>query len=227
MSTTPDVPDTYARTGFDDLLGLRLGHRVMCRDARRLADLTAAWAAGTTTMTAARGRALVSWTDRLATEIHQHHTAEDDILWPVLVRRAGAAVDLTALSDDHAALDPVLTELRGATRDAVAGRGEPAVASAAHRALAEQLVEHIDEEERDLFPVIYAHVPLAEWKAVEKGVRERGGDMFFVLPRLASVCTDEEFARLRAEAGPVLMVLLWFARRRLHRDAQLLFGTDA
>ena len=224
MTATPgtDVP-----TAFDDLLGLRLGHRVMCRDARRLADLTAAWAGGDETMSAARGRALVSWTDRLATEIHQHHTAEDDILWPVLVRRAGAAVDLAALSDDHAALDPVLAELRTATRDAVEGRGDPAAAAAAHRVLADQLVEHIESEERDLFPVIHAHVPLADWKAVEKGVRERGGDMFFVLPRLASVCTEEEFARLRAEAGPVLVVLLWFARRRLRRDAWLLFGADA
>ena len=217
-----DVP-----TAFGDLLGLRLGHRLMCRDARRLADLTAGWAAGTATMTAARGRALVSWTDRLATEIHAHHTAEDDVLWPVLVQRAGAAVDLAALSDDHAALDPVLTELRTATRDAVAGRRDPAAAAAAHRVLAEELVEHIESEERDLFPVIYAHVPLADWKGVEKGVRERGGDLFFALPRLASVCSEEEFARLRAEAGPVLMVLLWIARRRLRRDARLLFGADA
>jgi hypothetical protein len=30
----------------------------------------------------------------LCTEVHDHHTAEDEYAWPVIARHAGAAVDL-------------------------------------------------------------------------------------------------------------------------------------
>lgn len=214
-----------------DLLGITLGHRAMCADARRLADLAARVVGGAERVDRARGAALARWIDRLADEIHHHHEAEDDVLWPVLERWARDRVDLAALTDDHAALDPLLAEVRAAA-DAVAELaaddvpGHPAARRLADRleTLADLLGEHIAEEERDVFPVILAHVPQAEWHTVEAAVRERGGDMGFVLPRVAAAATPEQMADLRRAAGPVLSVLLPITRWRLRRAEKLVFG---
>jgi hypothetical protein len=100
---TPTVPTRQV-----DLLAITLGHRAMCADARRLADLAARLVTGEERLDRPRGAALARWIDRLADEIHHHHEAEDDVLWPVLERWARDRVDLAALTDDHAALEPLL-----------------------------------------------------------------------------------------------------------------------
>ena len=214
-----------------DLLGITLGHRAMCADARRLADLAARVVTGEQRLDRSRGAALARWIQRLADEIHHHHEAEDDVLWPVLERWARDRVDLAALTDDHAALDPLLAEVRAAAVAVVAlpagdVPGHPATRRLAERlaSLADLLGEHIAEEERDVFPVILAHVPQAEWQTVEAAVRGRGGDMGFVLPRVAAAATPEQMADLRRAAGPVLSILLPITRRRLRRAEKLVFG---
>ncbi|GAA4813637.1 hypothetical protein GCM10023200_59280 [Actinomycetospora chlora] len=222
---------TAVPTRQNDLLGITLGHRAMCADTRRLADLAAGIVTGDERVDRARGVALARWIGRVADEIHHHHEAEDDVLWPVLERWAGDRVDLAALTDDHAALDPLLAEVRAAA-EAVAllpaddVPGHPAAVTLARRlgTLADLLAEHIAEEERDLFPIILAHVPQSEWHAVEAAVRDRGGDMPFVLPRVAAAATPEQLADLRRAAGPVLMVLLPVTRWRLRRAEKLVFG---
>jgi hypothetical protein len=76
--------------------------------------------------------------------------------------------------------------------------------------------------------VIEKYVSAAEWKAVEDAVRKSGPgpgtEMRFLLPRVADVATPEEFARLRALAGPVLMVVLAFVRPGHRRRERLVFG---
>ncbi|MHC1558744.1 hemerythrin domain-containing protein [Actinomycetospora sp. C-140] len=214
---------TAVPTRRNDLLGITLGHRAMCADTRRLADLVARIATGAERVDRARGVALARWIGRVADEIHHHHEAEDDVLWPVLERHARDRVDLAALTDDHAALDPLLARVRAAADD-VAGGG-PADALAQHLGeLADLLAEHIAEEEREVFPIILAHVPQADWHAVEAAVRDRGGDIGFALPRVAAAATPEELADLRRVAGPVLMVLLPVTRWRLRRAEKLVFG---
>ncbi|MEJ2890143.1 hemerythrin domain-containing protein [Actinomycetospora aeridis] len=222
---------TATPTLRNDLLGITLGHRAMCADSRRLAALAARIVTGAERVDRARGAALARWIGRLAAEIHHHHEAEDDVLWPVLERRAGDRVDLAALTDDHAALDPLLVEVRRAADDvaqvpADALPGHPAARALAQHlgALADLLAEHIAEEEREVFPIILAHVPQDDWHAVEAAVRDRGGDMPFVLPRVAAAADPEQLAHLRRAAGPVLMVLLPVTRWRLRRAEKLVFG---
>jgi hemerythrin-like domain-containing protein len=221
---------TAVATQHDDLLGITLGHRAMCADTRRLADLAARIVTGAERVDRTRGVALARWIGRVADEIHHHHEAEDDVLWPVLERCAGDRVDLAALTDDHAALDPLLAEVRAAAEEValVPADDLPGSAPATTLArrlgtLADLLAEHIAEEERDLFPIILAHVPQPDWHGVEKAVRERG-DMPFVLPRVAAAATPEQLAHLRRAAGPVISVLLPITRWRLRRTEKLVFG---
>ncbi|GAA4931169.1 hypothetical protein GCM10023204_43830 [Actinomycetospora succinea] len=199
----------------------------MCRDSRRLADLATRIVAGAERVDRTRAAAIARWVGRLADEIHHHHEAEDDVLWPVLEARAGDRVDLAALTDDHAALDPLLAQVRAAADELAQAPADPSVGRALARhlgALADLLTEHIDEEEREVFPIILAHVPQHEWHAVEAAVRDRGGDMGFALPRVADAASPDEMADLRRMAGPVLMVLLPITRWRLRRAEKLVFG---
>src|SRR3712207_1082060 len=89
-----------------DLLGITLAHRMMRRDLHRLTTPPGGSPAAPPARRSGRA-AIAAWVRDLCTEIH-HHTAEDDVAWPLIAEHAGAAVDLTALSDDHGALDPLL-----------------------------------------------------------------------------------------------------------------------
>ncbi|MBN6056849.1 hemerythrin domain-containing protein [Nonomuraea sp. RK-328] len=209
-----------------NLLGIRIAHRAMRGDTRRLAVLMNDIVTGRQDAGPARREAISTFVTRLCAGIHHHHRAEDDVLWPVIVRSAGAEVDLSDLTDDHAQLDPLLDEV---LRDADALRGDPPAAIRLARnlgVLADLLDEHIEEEERLLFPVIAAHVSAEDWQEVENAVR-KGGDIGFELPRIGQYARAEELAELRRLAGPVLALMLTLTRRGYRRRQRLIFGAAA
>ncbi|MGW0194058.1 hemerythrin domain-containing protein [Nonomuraea sp. NPDC003201] len=75
-----------------NMLGFRITHRAMRGDARRLATLMSGLAAGEERADPARLHAIATFATKLCAGIHHHHQAEDDVLWPVIVRSAGAEV---------------------------------------------------------------------------------------------------------------------------------------
>ncbi|RZT87688.1 hemerythrin HHE cation binding domain-containing protein [Pseudonocardia sediminis] len=220
---------TTARSAdVPDLLGMSLAHRMMRTDLRRLTDAAQAIADGDTCGDR-RAAALTRWVGTLCDEIHHHHTVEDEIAWPVIARHAGHAVDLSVLTDDHAALDPLLDRVRSAAaafaQAPVEVRAVPAGELAARLGrVRDEIDEHLDAEEAGLFPVIERYVPRAEWDEVEKRVRNGGPGLRFVLPRIAAVVTDEEWAVIRAEAGIGLVVLAAVLRPGHRRRERIVFG---
>ncbi|MEJ2867316.1 hemerythrin domain-containing protein [Actinomycetospora sp. OC33-EN08] len=210
-----------APTTDTDLLGIRIAHRIMRRDARRLAGLAAAWADGSDPLSGRRRRVFGAWIEGLCRDIHHHHATEDDVLWPVLERHAGAEVDLGPLSDDHAALDPVLDDIRAGFAVAASG-GRVDVLAERLTHLADLLDEHIGEEERDLFPIIRRHVPLADWQVVEKAAQRGGAGIRYALPRIVDVATDEEFATMTASAPKPLLLVMKLLLPRYRREKTLL-----
>ncbi|GAA0968161.1 hemerythrin domain-containing protein [Actinocorallia libanotica] len=218
MDKTP-VPLVRPRTEGApevDLTSFAIIHRAMCGEVRRLADLTAAQ--GDTPFPPERETALRRLLGHLATEIHGHHTKEDEVLWPVVSASAGAAVDLLPLTEDHTAIDPCLDRLRTAT-----GR-ERAEALAVLRDLME---EHIAEEEAVLFPVMRRYVSVADFTACEKRF-QRGAPlshMRFVLPFIADHATPEELARMMKTAGPVMGLLVRLFRPGYDRLRRTVYGS--
>lgn len=206
-----------------NLLGIRITHRAMRADIRRLARLMDEITAGDDRPDAARLAAIATFATKLCDGICHHHQAEDNVLWPVLMRSAGAEVDLSDLSDDHAQLDPLLEEVCwSATR---LGK-DPEAARRMAKALgtlADLLDEHIEEEERLLFPIIDKYVSEQDWETVENEVR-KGGDLAFDLPRIGQYARPEEMAELRRVAGPVLALLLTVLSRGHRRRQKLIFG---
>ncbi|MFJ2028532.1 hemerythrin domain-containing protein [Streptosporangium sp. NPDC087985] len=205
-----------------ELLGFQITHRAMRGDVRRLADLATELTEGRQSTAPARATAIAGFITVLCAGIHHHHTMEDQVLWPVIERAAGTEVDLRGLSDDHSELDPLLTEINDQATAFSATRDASALAASLAR-LADMLDEHIEEEERLLFPIIRKYVSVADWKTVEDAVR-KGGNIRVELPKIEQYARPEELARLRELAGPMLMVLLSLLRGGHRRRQRLVFG---
>lgn len=213
--TTVKIPAVATRRNGEpepDLTSMYVIHRAMLADLRRLTALLRE--------TTATTPALRSYTASLLLEIHHHHANEDDLVWPLLERTAGQAVDLSPFTDDHRMLAPLLDSCRGALA------GTPAELRRPLADLRDLLEEHIAEEERDLFPIISRYVPAPAYSWVEKQVAKRASfkQLLFTAPWLARYATREELDGLLAGAGWPLRVLLAAARAGYARRERLVFG---
>jgi hemerythrin-like domain-containing protein len=202
--------------------GLFLAHRAMLRDLDRMGDLTTSLTGQK--LDRRRAHAIAGYLDDLCTSIHHHHSAEDDVLWPVLEKSAGAHVDLTELSDDHSVLDPKLHRVRtGAT--ALRRDGVISAALAADMAdIRETLHEHIADEEKTIIPLIRRYVSQEDWDAVEAQIRKRGAKMSFEVPRVLAVTTKEELDEIKAEGGLPVAVMLKILPPAFRRRERRVFG---
>lgn len=209
-----------------DLLGISLAHRAMVTDVGRVATLASAFADGQMTCTPRRARAVARYVELLCDSVHHHHATEDQVLWPVIEAAAGGCVDLTELSEDHAALDPRLDRLRALAAGFqlnVGDRESAAPLAAGLTELHALLHEHIADEEREIFPVIRQYVAVDDWAAVEK-TAQRGGRMSFDGPRTVAVMTERERAALSETVGPVLLGLIRVLSVRHRRFDRRVFG---
>jgi hypothetical protein len=104
--------------------------------------------------------------------------------------------------------------------------GESTTAAAMARELTDLhtlLAEHIVEEEREVFPVITAHVSATDWQMVEDTAKKRGR-MSFDGPRTMAVMTDDERAQMNETIGPVLRALIAVMSKRHRRFDHHVFG---
>ncbi|RCG25837.1 hemerythrin domain-containing protein [Sphaerisporangium album] len=206
-----------------DLTGIRIIHRAMRGDLHRLLTLAEDLDAGRQRADAARAAAIARFTEDICAAIHHHHTREDEAVWPVIQRSAGAAVDLTDLSDDHSELDPLLDRVRLAARAFTSGRDGISELEATVRTLSEHLDEHIEEEERRIFPIIEQYVSAVDWKALEKSLQS--GNVRFELAWVDQYADPDEMAHIRKIAGPILGLLLTLVRPGHRRRRRLIFGS--
>jgi hemerythrin-like domain-containing protein len=217
---------TPRRTGDPrpDTLGMRLAHRSMLRDAHRLTELLQQLAATPADRT--RAAAVAAYVADYCDSIHHHHTAEDDVLWPVLAASAGPHLDLAELTDDHTALDPLLDRIRaGATAYAARPDEDAATALAVDLAeLRDLLEEHIADEEASVLPAIEEHMSVRDWAAVEGAIRKRA-TLSFEAPRVLAVVTPEERRAIEAEGGLVLRLVLAVLVPPFRRRERRVFGS--
>nr|WP_221382294.1 hemerythrin domain-containing protein [Actinoplanes polyasparticus] len=202
--------------------GLLLAHRAMLRDLDRLAELTDRLTAARTGRK--RATATAGYLTDFCDSIHHHHSAEDEVLWPVLERSAGAHVDLTELTDDHAVLDPKLARIRAGAAALAATHVVPAELAADLADLRDTLREHIADEERTIVPLIRQYVSDDEWNRVETAIRKRGAKMSFEVPRILAVSTDDELAETRREGGIPVALMIRLLPLPFKRRESLVFG---
>ena len=143
--------DAPADVGF-----MRALHAALRRDLSRLRDA----AAQLGNSASAPPTVLAGW-DAFRAQLGNHHSAEDDDLWPVLRRELSDPSDLAAvdaMTAEHQQIPPALAGVDAALR----GGGELA-APVEH--LSTVLLDHLAHEERDVLPLIEQHLTRAQWRA--------------------------------------------------------------
>jgi hypothetical protein len=173
--------------GHADLAIMLAAHRAFRRDLTRLAR--AASAAASSGTDPARRRSLAAGWELFKHELHLHHTAEDEIIWPALRPRLEhsehARSVLDAMEEEHSRIDPLLAAVDAALAGAPeAGDwpGENRLADVID-VLTSTLTGHLAHEERDGLPLIGVALTAAEWRGVGFKIARRnglseGGEMF-------------------------------------------------
>ncbi|WP_439031059.1 hemerythrin domain-containing protein [Gordonia terrae] len=213
-------------TPVPDLTGMKIAHRGMLDDTRRFAEIVSRIAVGEP-CDRRRREAIVDYLTQLNVSIHHHHTIEDEVVWPILVASAGAAIDVHDLEDDHTQLDALLGTL--GARTAAFARAEAADAGAATDLATtldqvhQLLSEHIADEEKVVFPIVDRYVSVADWDRVEKAAR-KGASMRFEAPRVLRHADERELAKMKQEAGPVVRALLSLLARSFDKREAVIAG---
>lgn len=198
--TTDERPDTREMV---------VVHRIFRRESRLMPRMVRAVGPGDTGRAAFVGRHVRDYLDAL----HGHHTAEDEVLWPLLLARVDLERELVArMQSQHEALattlDSVATLLPRWLADAGADeRDALAGALDAHNAL---IVEHLHEEETRILPVVEEHLTAAEWHTL--GARARShttpGRMMLFLGALLEDAAPREREEMLARM-PAPLRLAW------------------
>ncbi len=160
-----------------------------------------------------------------------HHTTEDDLVWPVLLERAKPSAGLVELMEAqhhglHTAMEQVgrLTEVwRVAPSPDAASELSTAITG-----LLGQLTTHLDEEERDVVPLIAEHLSVAEWDQMGKTAFDKftPAQRFTAMGQLLEVASPAEAAAMIGPL-PAPIKLLWrlVGKRRYRQYAEALRGT--
>jgi iron-sulfur cluster repair protein YtfE (RIC family) len=178
--TTQNLPGTDAArhgTGDADLTIMLAAHDAFRRDLTRLVRTAVA----ADLSDPARRRSVAAGWELFKHQLHLHHTAEDEIIWPVLRPRLAhsehALSVLDAMEDEHELIDPLLAAV-----DTGFAQRDDSLADVID-ALVSSLTGHLAHEERDGLPLIGAALTAAEWRrtgfriARRNGLSE-GGEMF-------------------------------------------------
>ena len=164
--------------------------------------------------------------------LHHHHTAEDDLLWPLLLERVPEELAplVHLMESQHATVEAILdevAELLPAWRRS-AGADERDRLAGLHDRLYVHLVEHMDAEEERLLPIASRTVSQEEWEAM--GAAARAGtprsQSLLVLGMIVQDGDPEIVGLLLSSApAPVRWLLPRLARRRYARHARAVHGT--
>jgi hypothetical protein len=188
--TTQKLPGTDAArhgTGDADLTIMIAAHDAFRRDLTRLARAAAA----ADLSDPARRRSVNAGWELFKRQLHMHHTAEDEIIWPTLSPRLAhsqtALSVLDAMEEEHERIDPLLAAVDAAFAQQAGSPGgdslgEDRLADVID-VLASTLTGHLAHEERDGLPLIGVALSAAEWRSVGFKMARRngmssGGEMF-------------------------------------------------
>ena len=191
--TTQKLPGTDAArhgAGEADLTIMLGAHHAFGRDLTRLARAAAA----ADLSDPVRRQSVAAGWDLFKRELHLHHTAEDELIWPALRPRLAhseAALSvLDAMAAEHERIDPLLAAVdaafaqhnpaAGAVRDD--WPGEDRLADVID-VLVSTLTGHLGHEERDGLPLIGVALTSSEWRSIgfkiaRKSGLSGGGEMF-------------------------------------------------
>src|SRR6266700_5828751 len=178
MTTARELPGADAArhgSGEADLSVMLAAHAALRRDLIRLARAAAVADLGDPVRLAA---VQAGW-ETFKRQLHLHHTAEDDIVWPALRQRLDhsdqAKSVLDEMEGEHGLIDPLLDAVDGEFFSVSAGIPGPVGIAEATGALAASLTAHLGHEERDALPLIGVALTAGEWRSVGLRIARANG----------------------------------------------------
>lgn len=210
---------TTTATDKPDVNEMRVIHRVFRRELGALPGLVRRVPDGDVE----RAEVVGGHAEFILFGLHSHHTGEDENLWPLLLERAQPSTELVeTMQAQHERVHENVDrcqELLAPWRAAPdAGRGEEL--ARALEQLNEALVEHLDQEERDILPLAEEHITVAEWARLgEHGRDSMSRDQ---LPIMFGAILEEADPTERAHMlalvpGPIRLLLRTVGARQYRR----------
>ncbi len=217
-----DTATTETPISDDDLTVVRLIHAALRRDLARFAA-----ALDGATLEAAGVAGLRCQWSVFASQLHDHHAAEDTLVWPALRQRAGTEADtvLAAMTAEHLAIDPALAnvdQVFDTTGDRPADANDLRAAIARVRDLLEA---HLTHEETEAIPLVRRHLTSADLDHVAAVQRRqaglRGAKVF--LPWILDDAAPADRDRVLGQLPPPLrrLVRRWQRERHAAITSQL------
>ncbi|QIG41393.1 hemerythrin domain-containing protein [Nocardioides anomalus] len=213
-----------APDGPIDLTMMYLLHHGFRRDLARFADA----ARRTPVAEGATWHALLERWDLFALLLEDHHTKEDDHVWPLLDAALREADDrgglrvLEEMATEHGAIDPVLATARERLAR-MAARPDAVTRSAlvdAVTAAREVVDQHLAHEERSAVPLLQRYVSEDDWARLDRE-HLRGGlaprQLLQLVPWAVQGLHPEITAEPLRRAGFGFRVLLRLGRPRFRR----------
>ena len=186
----PDVTDMYAVHGvFRDSLGAapRLVGGIAPGDAARVA-------------------LIANYYENILCFLEAHHDGEEKLVFPLLRERcAGEEALLDELVEQHEEAIELLRGAQGALSAWPSGDASAQKATEdALRALHDQLVRHLDEEEERALPLAAANLSIEEWGALPgHGLANFHGDkIWLILGLIRERMTEEQRAAMLEHMPP-------------------------
>jgi len=174
-----------------DVQEMVIVHRMFRREYR----LAPALVRGVATGDRARAAVVAAHLRELTLMLHHHHQGEDDLVWPRLHERTPLSAELVhRMERQHAEVGGLLEELDELLPSWAAEPGPAQRESLAETldALAPALEGHLDEEEREILPLVEQHLTATEWD-------ELGERAVAAIPKLRLLVL---FGYLLEEASP-------------------------
>jgi hemerythrin-like domain-containing protein len=180
-----------------------------------------------------RSRVVADHLEFITRFLHNHHTAEDELLWPRLLERVPdeLAPIVHLMEAQHEAVDSLLQQINHLVpgwRESAATEDRDRLA-ALFDALYPRLAEHLDAEEQRLLPLAARSVTLQEWHELGKAgvaVLPRS-EMPLVLGMFQYEGDPVVVAQIAREAPPLIRSIVpLLARRAFRKHALSVHGTS-
>ena len=200
------TPTAVQRPDTHDMIVV---HRIFRRESNLMPRLIQAVPDGDT----GRAQVLADTFGDYQTGLHFHHSAEDELVWPLLLARIDLEADMVLrMEAQHEVIARTLEE---AAQRMAAWRSAPSAATAGpliaalteHRTV---LLEHLRDEEEYILPLIEEHLTAAEWARLGEHFAEevpKAKMLFFLGAILEDATPAEREAILASLPAPVR--ILW------------------
>lgn len=177
-----------------------------------------------------RAETIAAHIDFLLNGLHHHHSGEEENIWPLLLERAAPEAGLiNRMEAQHAVVaqwwDRVRVLLKGWRAQPVDGDA----LAAALDGFTDALVEHLDDEEAHVVPLIRTHITAEEWEEFGQKTFEKftNDEKLIATGVLEDIATPEE-AEWFTGGLPLPIKLMWrlAGRRKYARYIARVRGTS-